>query len=176
MDDLAIAIVSGILSGGVSGALIGGLVTLRQQRRAFDHERQSRFIDLKRQRYADLLREADEWLRGLAHQRDVAAAVDHGDAEPQDIPPLLPTTPLDGLAQEIELLAPSDVSDGAGLLVTAIRTLTIYAYDGTAPDWADRAKDLVTVDEAVADYTFRRNRFVRLARGDLGSGPRVQGD
>ena len=60
--------------------------------------------------------------------------------------------------------------------MTAIRTLTIYAYDGATPDWADRAKDLVTVDEAVADYTFRRNRFVRLARGDLGSGPRVDGD
>lgn len=174
MDDLAVAILSGVLGGGVSGALIGGFVTLRQQRRAFDHERRSRFIDLKRQRYADLLREADEWLRGLAHQRDVAAAVDRGDAMPKDVPPLPPMTPLDRLADEIELLAPSDVGDGAGLLVTAIRTLTIYAYDGTAPDWADRAKDLMTVDEAVADYTFRRNRFVRLARGDLGSGPRVQ--
>lgn len=85
-----------------------------------------------------------------------------------------PINTLDRIADEIELLAPSDVSDGAGLLVTAIRNLTIYAYDDTAPEWADRARDLVPVDEAVADYTFRRNRFVRLARGGLGSGARVQ--
>lgn len=87
MDSLAVAIVAGILGGGVSGALISGLETLRQQRRAFEHERQSRFIDLKRQRYADLLREADDWLRGLAHQREIAAAVDSGVARPEDIRP-----------------------------------------------------------------------------------------
>lgn len=87
---------------------------MRQQRRAFEHERQSRFLDLKRQRYADLIHEADDWVRALRHQRDVAEALGRGDATREEIPPLPPTTSLERLSDEIELLAPSDVGGAAG--------------------------------------------------------------
>ncbi len=36
--------------------MIGGIVTLIIQRRALEHDRNTRFIDLKRERYATLLR------------------------------------------------------------------------------------------------------------------------
>jgi hypothetical protein len=71
VDPLVAAVVSGLLGGGVAGAVIGGLVTLRSQHRAFDYERRSRFLDLKRERYAALLLGSDEWFRAQWHQMDV---------------------------------------------------------------------------------------------------------
>jgi hypothetical protein len=62
MDTLLAALVGGLLGGGVTGALIAGWITLQSQRRGFEHERRSRFLDMRRERYAALLRETDEWV------------------------------------------------------------------------------------------------------------------
>ena len=51
-----------LLGGGLAGAIVSGAMTLLAQRRAFEHERKTRFLDLRRERYAALLRDSDAQL------------------------------------------------------------------------------------------------------------------
>jgi YD repeat-containing protein len=48
VDNLTVALVSGLLGGGVAGALVSAAVTLVTQRRAFEQTRRVRFLDLVR--------------------------------------------------------------------------------------------------------------------------------
>ncbi|MHB8960535.1 MAG: hypothetical protein ACYDAN_13000 [Candidatus Limnocylindrales bacterium] len=99
MDPLSIALV-GALLGGVSGALVGGYVSLLTQRRQFAEQREARFVDVRRERYARMLRLVDEWIRAYYAQLDAA---EKGD---EPLPHLPPTEPLESLANEIELVGP----------------------------------------------------------------------
>ena len=168
MDPVVAAIISGLLGGGVAGAVIGGLVTFRQQRRAFEHEKETRFIDLKRQRYADLLRIVDDWVRILAWQHTIAVAMMRGDASKEDMPALEPTTDIEQLADEIELLAPAPVGAAATRLLVAVVAIGRYAYDADR-DLRHMIEPLVAFNEALAGYTVERNRFLVAAKTDLGT-------
>ena len=167
MDPLLAAIVSGLVGGGVSGALIGGFVTLRQQRREFDHERRTRFVDLKRERYAGFLAAAEEWFRAQWRQMDVAKEVAHGHGSSGDIPALPSHRHLEVMADEIELLAPPDVGYAADMLVDAIRDLT--GFDETNPTQLAEVQDVVSYGRISSQYTLWRNRFVAAAKADLGT-------
>jgi hypothetical protein len=168
VDPLTVAIVAGLLGGGVAGAVVGGLISLQTQRRTFDHERQTRFIELKRDRYAALLRASDEWIRAQWHQMDVTKAADADRRSRYEIPELLPTQPVKLLAEEIELLAPPHVGLEANLLADAIHILT--GFDEHDPEELARMRSVARYAEVSAEYTLRRNRFVRLAKEDLGTG------
>ena len=168
MDPVLAAVISGLLGGGVAGAIIGGLVTFRQQRRAFEHEKETRFLDLKRQRYADLLRLADDWVRSLALQHTVASAMMRAEATEGDMPELGPTTAIEQLADEIDLLAPEAVGGAATRLLVAVVALGRYAYD-TDRDLRHMIEPLVSFNEAMAGYTVERNRFLAAAKTDLGT-------
>lgn len=168
MDPIVATIISGLLGGGIAGAIIGGLVTFRQQRRAFEHEKETRFIDLKRQRYADLLRLVDDWVRTLAMQHTVAVAMMHGDAAEKDFPALGPTTAIEQLADEIDLLAPAAVGGAATRLLIAVIGLGQYAYDADR-DLRHMIEPLVPFNEVMAGYTVERNRFLAAAKIDLGT-------
>jgi hypothetical protein len=166
VDNLLAALVGGLLGGGVTGALIAGWITLQSQRRSFEHERRGRFLDLRRQRYAALLRATDEWVRAQWGQLEIAEGM-RRDGDPADIPPLLPTRPLQLLADEIELLAPNEVGDAAGLLVFAIGILE--GFDEADPAQARAMREMAPYREASAEYTLRRNLFVKAAKADLGT-------
>ncbi len=166
MDPVVAAIISGLFGGGVAGAMIGGLVTFRQQRRAFEHEKATRFIDLKRKRYADLLRLVDDWVRTLALQHTIAGAMMRGDASEQDMPTLEPTTAIEQLADEIDLLAPDSVGRAATRLLVSVIALGSYAYD-SGRDLRHMIEPLVSFNEAMAGYTVERNQFLAAAKHDL---------
>lgn len=168
MDPVVAAIISGLLGGGVAGAIIGGLVTFRQQRRTFEHEKETRFIDLKRQRYADLLRMADDWVRTLVLQHTIAVAMMHADASEKDMPTLEPTTAIEKLADEIDLLAPESVGGAATRMLVAVIALGMYAYDADR-DLRHMIEPLAPFNEAMAGYTVERNRFLAAAKTDLGT-------
>lgn len=158
------ALIGGILGGGVTGAIIGGLITLMVQRRALAHERSTRFIDLKRDRYAKLLRDADEWVRLLNNQRAVAGAALRGEANLDGMPTLPPTTDMWHLANEIALLD-RDVGRLATSLVADVVAMGPLAVDSTqlgdvprsTPEWA----------AAFTDFSDDRARFLDGAGADL---------
>lgn len=168
MDPIGAAIISGLLGGGVAGAIIGGLVTVRQQRRAFEHEKETRFIDLKRRRYADMLRLVDDWVRTLTMQHTIAHAMMRGDASEGDMPTLGSTTAIEQLADEIDLLAPEPVGGAATRLLVAVLALGSYAYDADR-DLRHMVEPLVSFNEVMAGYTAERNRFLAAAKSDLGT-------
>lgn len=168
MDPVGAAIISGLLGGGAAGALLAGLVTLWQQRRAFEHEKETRFIDLKRQRYADLLRMVDDWVRTLALQHTIANALVQGEASEAEIPALGSTTAIEQLADEIDLLAPESVGAAATRMVIAVIALSGYAYVASR-DLRHMLDPVVPINEVLAGYTGERNRFVSAAKADLGT-------
>src|SRR5437762_217069 len=107
-----------LVGGGLAGAIVSGAMTLLAQRRAFEHERKTRFLDLKRERYAALLRDSDAWVRAQWRQLDMVEGK-LGAWSRNDLPPLPPTLSLELLADEIELLAPYGVGTAASLLADA---------------------------------------------------------
>lgn len=168
VDPIIAAIISGLLGGGVAGATIGALVTFRQQRRAFEHEKETRFIDLKRQRYADLLRIVDDWVRTITMQHTIAVSMMHGDASEKDMPTLGPTTAIEQLTDEIDLLAPKSVARHAAGMLVAIFGLGKYAYDAER-DLRHMIEPAVPFREAMVGYAQERNRFLAAAKSDLGT-------
>lgn len=168
MDDLIVALVSGLLGGGVAGALIGAYLGLSQQRRAFAHERETRFLDLRRERYADLLRLADAWGREVSHQRDVAQSVREGRGTTADIPTLRPTTDIEQTAVEVDLLGSREVGRAAIRLLTACIALGSYAYDAEREGQL-RMEHVVSWNEVIVGFTAERNTFRDAAKVDLGT-------
>jgi hypothetical protein len=164
MDELVVALVSGLLGGGVSGALLGGYVTLRAQQRAFSHERQTRFIDLKRERYAALLRGSNDWVRLLNNQRAVARSAAHTGRVWDGKPELGETTELWHVAEEIALLDPA-VGQSAREMVGAVIRLGVFAVDARDPD--QLRDDLNPYWEAMTDFNNRRDAFAQAASTDL---------
>lgn len=168
MDPVVAAIISGLLGGGVAGAIIGALVTLRQQRRAFEHEKTTRFTDLKRQRYADLLQMVDDWIRMVVTQHTVAVAMMTADASAKDMPTLGPITVVEQLGDEMELLGSEAVGRAATRLMVAVGALRTYAHDPDR-DVRHMVEPVVSFREAMAGYTVERSRFVAAAKADLGT-------
>lgn len=168
MDGIASALVGGLL-GAVSGAVIGGAVALWQQRRAFDHERTTRFLDLKRQRYADLLRLTDERVRQLGEQRETALHVAAAGQALSGVPASTPTSDIEQLAEEIELLASKAVSGPAMRLAVAVRDMVMtYQFRPDRP-----VTDMFDQDSghngARLERRDARAAFVAAAKADLGT-------
>ena len=146
---VAAALVGGLLGGGVTGAIIAGLVTLWSQNRAFKRDRETRFIDLRRERYATLLRGANEWVRLINNQRANAFAAMHSSGATDGKPELPETTELWHLAEEIRLLRTS-VGKLAMEMVVSIVELGPFAVD---------TKKLGLLHRSQTEYTAGINQF-----------------
>jgi hypothetical protein len=167
VNDLATAIISGLLSGGIAGAVLGGIISVRLQSRAFEHEERLRFLDLKRKRYSTLLRIADDWVRTLEHHLDIYGSI--SSKPDKSIPRLPPTTTIEQLTNEIDLLAPSVVGGAALELCASVLLLGAYSDAGT-PAELIMAKQLIPLGPALAGYRLHRSEFVNAAKNDLGTG------
>jgi hypothetical protein len=69
-------IIVALLGGGVSGAIFAYLKDLTVQRRSFGREDRYRFNDLKRERYAETLRDLEAWTKELRTRRKAVVAND----------------------------------------------------------------------------------------------------
>jgi hypothetical protein len=167
--DLIQALVAGVLGGGVTGAVIAGFISLRTQARSFEREDRYRFVDLKRERYAELLGGAEDYVGLVAHHRSVATAFVHAEAALEDIPSVGDTNTLNRLAAEVRLLAPEPVSDPATRMVDAVGSLIGFVYLSNHADVRAAVERKPQFDEATARYVAERDRFVRAAKSDLGT-------
>ena len=164
---VAAALIGSLLGGGVSGAVIGALVTLWQQRRVFEHERRTRFVDLKRERYALLVHDADEWVRLVNNQRAVAYAAERGEADWDGLPALPPTTDLAHQAEEIALLAPKAVGEAARQV--AVDVIALGPFSVNRRDLSPLIGSLEPYSEAVRQFYGHRALFFEAAKADLES-------
>jgi hypothetical protein len=156
---------------GVAAAVVAAITTLLVEGRKHGYEDRIRFIDLRRQRYSELLREADEHIRILRRQLGVVEDWLMASPTKNDSPPPLPSTdPISHLSAEIGLLGRKlDVGDAARAVYEALVVLDRYAWDS---DIKDVGAWLHNIDKpfrtAAAAYDEARARFVTAAREDLG--------
>jgi hypothetical protein len=68
--ELSDELIGGLLGGGVAGTIIGGLITLWAQGRAFRREDRYRFNDIKREKYSDVLTRLDAAFEALKLRND----------------------------------------------------------------------------------------------------------
>lgn len=169
MENVLSAVISGLLGGGVAGALIGGFITLRAQERQFEQTRTSRFIDLRRERYAELLRATDEWVRAQLEEMG-----SKNQADPEDptkplrgLGVLPPFRPIELLVQEIELIGPEPVAEAAIRFGTAFRS--VVAWSDLEPGDGPAMRAVADYNDLSQEYTRRRNEFLNAARVDLGN-------
>lgn len=140
---------SAFIGGAVGGALVTGIFAVWLEAIRGRRERSNRFLDLKRERYAELLARVDRFHMGL---------VDHVDGREPKLESLRGAMEL---ASEIQLLAPARVGDGAvAIVVDLARLYKEYAKP-------DRARQ---VDELYAEgWRAKRDGFLEAARADLGT-------
>lgn len=156
---------------GVAAAVVASITTLLVEGRKHGYEDRIRFIDLRRERYSDLLREADQHVGILRRQLGVVEEWFTAGSTRNDSPPPLPTTdPISHLAAEIGLLGRKlDVGDAARAVHEALVVLDRYAWDS---DIRDAGAWLHNIDKpfraAAAAYDQARMQFVAAAREDLG--------
>ena len=128
---------------GVGAAIVAAATTILVERRRHGYEDRTRFIDLRRERYSEMLREADEHIRTLRRQHAAVVEWEATGAEPLTRPSVLldSTDPLGHLAAEIALLGRSmAVGDAAEAMYQALVGLD-----------EDCAFDDATVDVGVVD-------------------------
>lgn len=166
LETLGIALV-----GGIAGALVTAWASVHIEALRHNYEDRTRFIDLRRERYSTLLREADEHVRLIRRQYDAVMAfvMDH-DRESVDAPTLGSTDPLSHLASEIWLLGRKrEVGAAAVAVYEALVALDRYAWnaDEHPQDWTRRVD--APMDVAIAAYDAVRTRFLAAAKDDLGT-------
>jgi hypothetical protein len=108
---------------GVGAAIVAAATTILVERRRHGYEDRTRFIDLRRERYSEMLRESDEHIRTLRRQHAAVVEWEASGAEPLTRPsvPLGSTDPLGHLAAEIALLGRSTaVGDAAEAMYQAL--------------------------------------------------------
>ncbi len=163
-----------VLLTGVGAALVASVTTILVERRRHGYEDRTRFIDLRRERYSQMLRESDEHIRTLRRQH--AAIVDwEMDGAPPTSRPEVPLNSADTLGQlaaEIALLGRSTaVGDAAEAMYQALVGLDEdCAFDDETTDvgaWISRT-ELILADGLVA-YDAARSRFLTAAKTDIGT-------
>jgi hypothetical protein len=159
------------LATGVTAAIVAAITTLLVEGRKHGYEDRIRFIDLRRDRYSELLREADQHVRILRRQHGVVEDwLTLGSTKNESPPPLDSTDPIGHLAAEIGLLGrKAEVGEAARAVYDALVILDRYAWDS---DIGDAGAWLHNIDKgtraALAAYEEARTRFVAAARDDLG--------
>lgn len=159
---------------GVTAAIVAAVTTLLVEGRKHGYEDRIRFIDLRRERYSDLLRSADQHVRILRRQLGVVEDWFTLGSTKNESPPPLPTTdPISHLAAEIALLGRKpEVGDAAKATYDALVALDQFAWDS---DIQDAGAWLHNIDKpfwkAIASYEEARGRFVVAARDDLSGRP-----
>ena len=168
LESLLIAFVGG----GLAGALVTGLFALIVESRRHAYQDRTRFIDLKRERFATLLREADEHVRILMRQRAFVQDANRKGIRPEHGPSLVPTDEMSHLAAEIWLLGQKkDVGQAATEVYAAVVALHAFAWDADTVDvneWIRRSSEHLTTD--IAKFEAMRERFLEAAKIDLGTG------
>jgi hypothetical protein len=162
-DALLVAVV------GLAAAALGFVVRSRRE----DHYR---FVDVKRERYADFLRFVNEHMVSL--RTHVAAQLHYWghDREDQDIPRIGTTDHLESLAWEIVMLSP-DVGRQAFVVRDSLSEADAdvrYAIAHpplTAAEGSLRERFEAALEGGLEPVGYARNQFVRLALADLGTGP-----
>lgn len=163
------------LAAGVTAAIVAALTTLLVEGRKHGYEDRIRFIDLRRERYSTLLREADQHVRILRRQHGVVEDwLTLGSTKNDSPPPLDSTDPISHLAAEITLLGRNvEVGAAAQAMYEALVVLDRYAWDSEV---RNPGEWLNLVDKptraALATYDAARTRFIADARDDLGQGGR----
>lgn len=157
------------LASGVTAAVVAAITTLLVEGRKHGYEDRIRFIDLRRERYSVLLREADEHVRTIKRQYDAVLEFVANDAPTINAPPLGSTDPLSHLAAEISLLARKpDVGAAAQAVYEALVNLDRFAWNASDdPENYIRRSD-EPMDEALAVVDAARTRFLAVAKADLG--------
>jgi hypothetical protein len=161
-------VIAAVLSAAVIAALVSAFVTLVHQRRQFDDATRNRFLELRRERYAELSAAILTWTTDLNQQRVVARDVGLGGTGP--IPDVGPTTRIVELAEEIGLLGPPSVTRPTGEVAAAVLALGPFAYDAKAGrplQQKDRSQHAYW--EAAEKVNEARMAFAKAAKADLGT-------
>ncbi len=163
-ETLGVALVTG-----VAAAVVAALTTLLVEGRRHGYEDRIRFIDLRRERYSTMLREADEHVRTIKRQYDsVLDFLAEHDRESIDAPTLGSTDPLSHLAAEISLLARKpEVGPAAQAVYETLVRLDRFAWDATDDPQAYINRSDAPMTEAIVTYAAARAHFLAAAREDL---------
>jgi hypothetical protein len=182
-DELTRTVVAGLLGGGISGAIIGGLVTLWGQARTFGREDRYRFNEIKREKYAAFYVAVEEWLRainlhylvlarnkGRPKRRTGLIGEEH--VLPDTVVAAGDPAPLMRLGQEVRLLGNDSVEAAVqGILMAVERwdqfRLTMIAKGDEVIADEEPAVDPILV-ELLGDMGLLW-RYFRAARIDLGT-------
>lgn len=163
-----------VLLTGVGAALVASITTILVERRRHGYEDRTRFIDLRRERYSQMLRESDEHIRTLRRQHAAVVDWESNDAPPLSRPsvPLDSTDPLGQMAAEIALLGRSTtVGDAAEAMYQALVSLDEdCAFDATTVDvgaWISRTEPILA--DGLVAYDVARGRFLTAAKLDIGT-------
>lgn len=191
-DDLTVALVAGLLGGGVTGAIVGGFMSLVVQRRAFDNERAARFAETRRDRYAELFAVADRMILRAERGANLPGIVARGDAtaamatrlaaaDRADLGADRTPTEVAGLVAQIQLLGPPAVGAAAQDLASSLHELSVettpliglFNVSLEDPDALDPA---LAASARVTAQLFgckrARATFLAAARQDIGLTPR----
>jgi len=169
LDTIAIVLLTG-----VGAAVVAAITTILVEGRRHGYEDRTRFIDLRRERYSQMLRESDEHIRMLRRQHAAVVDWESSDAPPPSRPivPLEATDSLGHLAAEIALLGRSTaVGDAAEAMYQALVSLDEdCAFDEETVDvgaWIGRTEPLLA--EGLVAYDAARGRFLTAAKADIGT-------
>ena len=171
MTFLETLLVSAVTGAAAAVITLAGTMWVQSQRQGYADR--TRFIDLRRERYSEMLRESDEHVRILKRQFDAIIAWLSHETEHFGPPPLATTDPLSHIAAEIALLGRKDkVGEAANELYTALVALDRYAWDsgwdpGQWINWVDQP-----MTATLAAYDVARIAFVAAAKEDLGTAAR----
>ena len=163
-----------ILLTGVGAALVASVTTILVERRRHGYADRTRFIDLRRERYSQMLRESDEHIRMLRRQHAAVVDWEMSGAEPRSrlSVALGSTDPLGHLAAEIALLGrKTAVGDAAEAMYQALVGLDEdCAFDDATVDvgaWISRTEPILA--DGLVAYDAARDRFLAAAKSDLGT-------
>lgn len=166
LETLGVAVVTG-----VAAAVVAAMTALLVEGRRHGYEDRIRFIDLRRERYSTLLREADEHVRILKRQYDaVLDFLAEHDRKTIDAPTLGSTDPLSHLAAEIALLGRKrEVGPAAQAVYEALVRLDRFAWDASDDAQAYINRSDKPMSEALAAYAAARARFLDAVKDDPGT-------
>lgn len=163
-----------VLLTGVGAALVASLTTILVERRRHGYADRTRFIDLRRERYSQMLRDADEHIRMLRRRHAAIVDWEASGAEPGSRPDieLGSTDSLGHLAAEIALLGRrTAVGDAAEAMYQALVGLDEdCAFDLATPDageWISRTEQILA--DGLIAYGAAREQFLTAAKSDIGT-------
>jgi hypothetical protein len=163
-----------VLLTGVGAAVVAAVTTILVEGRRHGYEDRTRFIDLRRERYSQMLKESDEHIRMLRRQHAAVVDWEMAGAPPTSRPevPVSSTDSLGHLAAEIALLGRSTaVGDAAEAMYQALVGLDEdCAFDHATVDvgpWISRTEPILA--DGLMAYDAARGRFLAAAKADIGT-------